>query len=44
MELLQNDLIDLIKKIKRPDVLMYIYQIVIDIIIERENESNQPTS
>jgi len=44
MELLKEDLIELIKQINRPDMLMYIYQIVIDIIIEKENNSNEQAS
>lgn len=42
MELLQKEIISLIKKINRTDVLMYIYQIVIDIMIEKD--INSPAS
>ena len=41
---LQNEIINLIKQIERPDVLAYIYQIVIDIFIEINPETNQQAS
>lgn len=40
MELLQKELISLIKKINRTDILMYLYQIIVDVI----TDTNEPAS
>lgn len=43
MELLQKEIISLIKKINRTDILMYLYQIVLDVITDMDN-SNEKSS
>ena len=40
MELLQKEIISLIKKINRTDVLMYLYQVIVDIVTESNEKSS----
>lgn len=40
MELLQKEIIALIKKINRTDILMYLYQIIVDIVTDTNSTAS----
>ena len=40
MELLQKEIISLIKKINRTDILMYLYQIIVDIVTDTNSTAS----
>lgn len=40
MELLQKEIISLIKKINRTDILMYLYQVIVDIVTDTNSTAS----